>query len=179
MPHRRATLAAHEILDVVGRTDPAALESLTDLISRCDRVFSAGHGRSGLIARAVSMRLMHLGLPSFVVAETSTPAIRQGDVLWQFTSSGGGEPTLHRSRTAAAAGARIAVFTANADSELTAMADVAVVVPVRDGSVESIQHAGSLFEQASLVLGDSIAGTLQHVRGLSHADLDIRHANLV
>ena len=37
-----------------------------------------GAGRSGLVAKAFAMRLMHLGLEAFVVGETITPALNKG-----------------------------------------------------------------------------------------------------
>ena len=45
------------------------------------RVYVAGAGRSGLIARAFAMRLMHLGMEAYVVGETITPAMHTGDIL--------------------------------------------------------------------------------------------------
>ena len=51
------------------------INSFTSAILTADRIYVAGAGRSGLIARAFAMRLMHIGLESFVVGETVTPAM--------------------------------------------------------------------------------------------------------
>jgi Predicted sugar phosphate isomerase involved in capsule formation len=40
-----------------------------------------GAGRSGLVAKAFAMRLMHLGMISYVVGETITPALQTGDLI--------------------------------------------------------------------------------------------------
>jgi len=41
-----------------------------------------------------------------------------------------------------------------------------------------VQHAGSLFEQAILLLGDALAWHVQQRLGVADAQLDARHANL-
>lgn len=48
------------------------------------RIYVAGAGRSGLIAKAFAMRLMHIGMESYVVGETITPAMQNGDLLVVF-----------------------------------------------------------------------------------------------
>ena len=47
-----------------------------------------GAGRSGLVAKAFAMRLMHLGFTAYVVGETITPAMRPKDLLVIFSGSG-------------------------------------------------------------------------------------------
>ena len=57
------------------------LEGFADQIQKAKRVFVAGAGRSGFVARAFSNRLMHLGLAVYFVGEPTTPAIQAGDLL--------------------------------------------------------------------------------------------------
>ena len=64
-------------------------ENLIDMIEGADRVFLAGCGRSGLMVRGFAMRLMHMGKKVYVVGETTTPSINQGDLL--IIASGSGE----------------------------------------------------------------------------------------
>ena len=77
---------------------------------------------------------------------------------------------------ALAAGAHVAALCADAHAPLTRAASVAVVLPVRD--VQTRQHAGSLFEQAALILLDSLCWRLQTTLGRTYAELAARHDNL-
>jgi 6-phospho-3-hexuloisomerase len=52
------------------------------------RIYVAGAGRSGFIAKAFGLRLLHLGMDVYVVGETITPAFRLGDTLVVFSGSG-------------------------------------------------------------------------------------------
>lgn len=45
------------------------------------KVYIAGVGRSSLMIRSFAMRLMHLDITVYVVGETVTPAIQEGDLL--------------------------------------------------------------------------------------------------
>ena len=49
------------------------LEGFADQIQKARRVFVAGAGRSGFVARAFSNRLMHLGLTVYFVGEPTMP----------------------------------------------------------------------------------------------------------
>ena len=46
------------------------------LIEDAPRIFVSGAGRSGLIMRALGIRLMHLGKTVHVVGESTTPSIQ-------------------------------------------------------------------------------------------------------
>jgi 6-phospho-3-hexuloisomerase len=53
-----------------------------------------------------------------------------------------------------------------------------VVIPAGTG-VATVQHAGSLFEQACLILGDVLCGAFQTLQAIPDQELDRRHANLL
>ena len=50
--------------------DEDAINEFEDIIMNSKNVFVTGAGRSGLAAKAFAMRLMHLGISSYVVGET-------------------------------------------------------------------------------------------------------------
>lgn len=172
-----AVNAAAEITTLVAAVDPASLDALVDRIDRGGRVYASGHGRSGLVARAIAMRLMHLGIPAHVVGETGTPAIESGDLLLVISSSGAGAPALAQAATARRVGADVVALSARPDVALAAESAEVIVVPARV-EVASSQHAGSLFEQGCLVLGDAVCSALQARRGVTTDEMDARHANL-
>ncbi|MDF2916426.1 MULTISPECIES: 6-phospho-3-hexuloisomerase [Microbacterium] len=162
--------------------DAASLDDLADLVAGAERVFVMGAGRSGLALRMTAMRLMHLGLPVFVVGEVTTPAIGEGDLLLVASGSGTTSGIVRAAEIAVAAGARVAVITTASESPLSALSTVAVVIPAaakRDRSESaSAQYAGSLFEQIVVLVGDALFHTLWKRSGASADDLWPRHANL-
>ena len=53
---------------------------MNDVLSK-KRIFIAGVGRTGLMMKSFSMRLMHLGLKVFYIGETNTPSVSHNDLL--------------------------------------------------------------------------------------------------
>jgi 6-phospho-3-hexuloisomerase len=68
----------NEVIKLLDRED---IKSMLQKILEGDRIFVMGAGRSGLVAKAFAMRLMHLGFTVYVVGETTTPAVGQKDVV--------------------------------------------------------------------------------------------------
>lgn len=165
-----------ELADLVNHVTPASLERLTEVIVAAPRIYFTGVGRSGLAARAVAMRLMHIGKTIFVVGEVATPAIRGGDLLVAVSSSGRGS-ILNQARSAVDAGAEIAAIVAKQSTELAELAKASLVLPTRT-TVPTRQHAGSLFEQGTLVIGDALCRAVQSRLDVPEEILDNRHANL-
>ncbi|MBW7456512.1 6-phospho-3-hexuloisomerase, partial [Paenibacillus sepulcri] len=58
-----------------------AVEQLAEGILASRKIFVAGAGRSGLMMKALAMRLMQAGLDAHVVGETITPGIAKEDML--------------------------------------------------------------------------------------------------
>ncbi|MDR6690343.1 6-phospho-3-hexuloisomerase [Microbacterium sp. 1154] len=175
---------AEEVASVVDRlaSEPGDLDRVLDVLTGADRVFVVGAGRSGLALRMTAMRLMHLGLEVHVVGETTTPAIRAQDALLTASGSGTTGGIIRAAETAADVGARIVAITTAPDSPLARAADALVTVPAatkldRSGAA-SAQYAGSLFEQAVVLVGDAIFDALWHRSGATADELWPRHANL-
>lgn len=150
------------------------LDELAGQVGRARRVVCAGQGRSGLVAAALAVRLVHLGVAAHVAGEATQPAIGGGDLLIAVSRSGGTAVTVYQAERARATGAGVAAISARGDGPLPALADVVAILP----EVDSLQHGGSLFEQAALIAVDSLCGALQRARGLADADLAARHDNL-
>lgn len=171
----RAGAVLDEVRRAVATVDPDDVAALLAAVGAAQAVYFDARGRSGLMARALAMRWMHLGLEVHVAGETVTPAIGPDDLLICLSSSGRTGGPLANARVARSQGARVGVLTGAPDSPLAAAADIVVAVP----RVGSAQHAGSLFEQTCLVLGDAMCGTFQQSGAIPHAALDRRHANLL
>jgi 6-phospho-3-hexuloisomerase len=176
---RNAELILREQQAVIGQADENDLTRLPDAIRRAEHIFVLGEGRSGLVMRMLAVRLMHLGKPTYVVGETTTPAIEPGDLLIACSGSGETAVTCLHAEKAVAAGAMLAAFTADPESRLAHLAKMALIVPTQHklGStgVETVQYGASLFEQCVLVLCEAIVLGLIPERT---DDLVARHANL-
>ncbi|MCZ2404933.1 SIS domain-containing protein, partial [Paenarthrobacter sp. Z7-10] len=77
-----------EITTVVQRVEREDVRRLADVLAGAPRIFADGEGRSGLMANAFAMRLMHLGLPVHVIGESTTPSVQRGDVVVAISGSG-------------------------------------------------------------------------------------------
>ncbi|OFI39159.1 6-phospho 3-hexuloisomerase [Arthrobacter sp. SW1] len=175
-------LVQEEITRTAAGINPGQLALLAGELRGAQRVFVAGAGRSGLVLRMAAMRLMHLGLDVHIAGDTTTPAIRSGDVLLLASGSGITSGVVRAAQTAAKAGARLAVYTANPDSPLAELADVVVTIPAAQktdhGSALSAQYSGSLFEQVLFLASEAVFQTLWDHDATPAEELWLRHANL-
>jgi len=172
-----------EMDTALAAVSPEGLERLVSAVLEADRVYVVGGGRSGLMARAFAMRLMHLDLVAYVVGETTTPAIRAGDLLVACSASGQTQVTVLMSKVAQEAGARVFAMTAMPDSPMARLANETIVIPApskRSADVDdrSAQYGGSLFEQVLLLLLDAVSAEIGRRLGTPPREIDSRHANL-
>jgi len=172
----------------------AEVETFIAELLRARRVFIMGAGRSGLVAKAFAMRLMHLGMQAFVVGETITPALNADDLMVIFSGSGKTKTIADIADTAHAIGAHICLITSNADSRIAKLATCNVIIPsFRDnvgddaaefeirqmlGDQRSFAPLGTLFETASMVFADAVISRLMEITKTDETALKGRHANI-
>jgi len=159
-------------------------------------VFVAGAGRSGLMGRAFAMRLMHLGFKAYVVGETVTPAVRQGDLLIAISGSGSTKSVVSIAEKCQAVGAFVVSLTSKEDSVLSDLSSVNVVLPSKSNADEINENSsdddisvdpscrrsvlmlmGTAFEILTLIFTDAVVLNLTYVVGASEDDMKARHAN--
>ena len=183
-PEARLEAILAEIRLAFSEVTEDSLRGFGARITAARRIFVAGTGRSGLMARAFAMRLMHLGLKACVVGEILTPGIAAGDLL--LIASGSGETGSMRvmAEKAKKLGAGVALITAFPQSSLGRLADmhIALKAPTPKASgpaaFRSIQPMGSLFEQSLLLLLDLVVLQLMESLHAAPEDMFARHANL-
>jgi 6-phospho-3-hexuloisomerase len=166
-----------ELGEIAGRTSEADLERLADRILEADRVYVTGMGRSGLMARSFAMRLVHLGLSVFVVGETTTPSIEEGDLLLCCTRHGRSGSLLHYIQKAHAVRASAAIITMDPESPMVERADEFLLIPVKEGE-ETGQPLGTLFEQMLLLTLDALVIVLMEKRDFTEREMARLHTNL-
>ena len=158
------------------------IAGLIPFIKNADRIFVIGAGRTGLALKAAAMRLMHLGFTVFVAGETTTPAIRKGDLLLAGSGSGTTSSIVNAAQKAVSAGAQVVTLSTTIESPLAKLSEYVVILPAAQkqdhGATISKQYAGSLFEQSVLLLTDAIIQTLWKLDGTPAEELWKSHANL-
>ena len=124
----------------------------------------SGQGRSGLIMRMAAVRLMQVGLTAHVAGDATTPPIRSGDLLLVTSGSGETPAPLNHARRATAAGARVALITAQPASTIASLSDVVVTIPGETTKVNLVGNSrlplAAALEQATLVVMDVVVGRL-------------------
>ena len=173
---------SREISEAVGKFDQDQLAALVEAILQANRVFVCGTGRSLMMMKAFAMRLMHAGVAAYVVGETITPAIAQGDLLIAGSGSGQTQTTLAMIQAAADRGADTAVMTGHRTSPVAEACDLVVEVPApvtSDAALgTSVQLPGSLFEQCLLVMAAALVLKVMGRLGTTLADMRSRHTKL-
>ncbi|HPY59483.1 MAG TPA: 6-phospho-3-hexuloisomerase [Methanospirillum sp.] len=158
------------------------------------RIYVMGAGRSGLVAKAFAMRLMHLGMISYVVGETITPALQRGDLIVVLSGSGKTRTIMEIVQTAKEIGGRISLITSNSESPIGKIADTLVIIEsVRDsipdesmeydtrqmlGEHRSFAPLGTLFETAAMTFCDAVISRLMEITKTDESALKDRHANI-
>ena len=172
--------------------DRKEIDRLLDAIISARRVFIAGAGRSGLVAKAFGMRLMHLGFTVYIVGEVITPAIKEGDIIIILSGSGRTTSMTNVMNTSKAKGAKVAAITSFPDSPLGMGADYIVRLKGRTvddlardytdrqlvGDHEPITPLGTLFELTSMIFLDAIIEELMLRYQKSEEEMREYHTNL-
>lgn len=159
-------------------------DELIDQILDAGSIFVAGAGRSGLAMKGFAMRLMHMGLSSYVIGETVTPSFTQNDLLIIGSGSGTTSSLEVAAKKASNIGGKLTLITINPQSEIARAADTVVTIPAPSPKIAhttdftSIQPMGSLFEQSLWLLLDALILLLMERKDLRSEDMFERHANL-
>ncbi|NHN35360.1 6-phospho-3-hexuloisomerase [Paenibacillus agricola] len=178
---------ATEILQELQRTvkliSGEGSDSLVDAIGEARHIFLAGAGRSGLMAKAFAMRLMHLGLNVHVVGETVTPGLGKEDLLIICSGSGETKSLVSMAEKAKSLEAAVALITIYPNSTIGQLSRIAITLPgaPKDKSTSdysTIQPMGSLFEQTLLLFLDAVILSLMEKQGLDSSTMYGSHANL-
>jgi len=186
-------LIIENIEEVIDKLDREVIKAMLQKIIDGNQVFVMGAGRSGLVAKAFAMRLMHLGLSVYVVGETTTPAVVPQDIVIAISGSGETRTIADLGKLAKDIGSTLITITSKKDSTLGKISDIAVIIPSKNkndpdeagylerhmrGDYKNMPPLGTSFEITSLVFLDSVVGQLIMLTGASEAELTSRHKNI-
>jgi 6-phospho-3-hexuloisomerase len=188
--------AIDEIIDniqeVSSEIDSKSIMQMLDMLIDAKNVFIIGLGRSGLVARAFAMRLMHLGISVYVVGETITPAINSDDCLLAISGSGETSFIISTAKTSKNRNAKIIAVTSYDDSTLGELSDLIIHIKGRtkidsekdyikrqiNGRHQPLAPLGTLFEVSTLIFLEGVIAELMNKMGKTEADLKARHTVL-
>jgi len=172
-------LIIEKISGILAATDSSYDEKLTQMLDNSSRIFVAGAGRSGLIAKFFAMRLMHGGYDVYVVGEIVTPSLRKGDLLIVISGSGETETMIAFTKRAKELGALIALLTTKSSSTIGDLADMVLRIgtPEQYGKVVGMPM-GTTFELSTLMFLEATISHIIHEKGIPEEEMRTRHANL-
>ena len=172
-------LIIEKISSVLSVTDASYDEALTKLLDGARRIFVAGAGRSGLVAKFFAMRLMHGGYEVFVVGEIVTPSIREGDLLIVISGSGETETMIAFVKRAKELGGKVALLTTKASSTIGDLSDKVFQIgtPEQYGKIVGMPM-GTTFELSTLFFLEATISHIIHEKGIPEEEMRTRHANL-
>ena len=183
----------NNIVDAEQYLDKDAINSFEDTIIAANNIFVTGAGRSGLAAKAFAMRLMHLGLSAYVVGETISPAINEGDCIVAISGSGETNTIVSAAKIAKSRGSKVLSLTSYPDSTLGQLSDSFILVKGRTkkevddenymkrqihGNYTSLTPLGTAFELTTLVFLDAIVSELMEKMQQTESDLKASHTVL-
>jgi 6-phospho-3-hexuloisomerase len=176
-------IVLNEIQMVLTKLQSEAIERLLTMLESNNTLFVVGEGRSGFMAKSFAMRLNHLGKRVFVVGETITPSIKEGDVLFAVSGTGTSPSVLTAAAKSVEVKAKVWAITTNLDSPLTEHAHEIVVIEAatryrKSQEAQSVQPLGSLFDQCCHILFDSLCLRYASLLKVEHSDTLNKHTNL-
>ncbi|QWA10008.1 SIS domain-containing protein [Sodalis ligni] len=181
--HQTESAIIKELENTMGSIAADDVLALVEHIQRAEKVFFVGVGRVLLSLEAIAKRLAHLGIKTYIVGQITEPAITKNDLLIVGSGSGESMFPLGIAKKARSFGAAVAHIGSNPGSSMREHTDIFVRIPVqtkldRPDEVHSIQPMTSLFEQALLLLGDTIALMIVREKNIDMHNLWQFHANL-
>ncbi|TDA27147.1 MAG: 6-phospho-3-hexuloisomerase [Archaeoglobi archaeon] len=157
--------------------DQKKVEKFIDAIEGSKKIFCSGIGRSGLVARAFAMRLMHLGYEAYVIGETITPRIEPRDLLIAVSGSGETPIIVAFAKKTKEIGAKVVAVTSKADSSIAKIADLTIVLKSKFGKeISKFAPLGTLFEITALIFLDGIVAEIMEKKNISEDKLARRHS---
>jgi 6-phospho-3-hexuloisomerase len=179
----RGQEAVAELGDVLKRLDAGQFEAFAETIAKAQKIVLHGLGREGLQMRGLAMRLFHLGLDAHVWGDMTTPFLGKGDLF--LVSSGPGDFGSIRALTgvALAAGAKVAVVTAQPQSLTAREAGAVLHIPAQtmaddQGARQSVLPMGSLFESSMMLTFELLVLRLRELKDESAETMRARHTNM-
>lgn len=167
------------ISESIEQVDREKVDETLSKILCAQKIFVFGVGRSGLVAKAFAMRLIHLGLKVYVIGETITPYVEENDVVIAISGSGETSSVIRAARIVCKIRAYLISITSRPESTLAQMSNLTIILrPISDGKKKELAPLGTLFEDAAAILLDSFVAELMARKSETEETMSARHATL-
>ena len=169
-----------KIKDILEKVSKDDIEKVRNLFLNSNRIFVYGAGRSGLVAKAFAIRLVHLGFQTFVIGETITAPVQKGDLVVILSGSGETIPAVMTAEIANNLEANVISITAKKRSEIAKFADITLYISAGCDEEERKRYAplGTLFEASVWILLDGLIAYLLDSKKETEEVMRSRHATL-
>lgn len=169
-----------KIKDILNNVSQDDISKVKKLFFNANRIFVYGAGRSGLVAKAFAIRLVHLGFQTFVIGETITAPVQKGDLVVIVSGSGETIPAVMTAEIAHNLDAYVVSITGKKKSEIAKYADVTLYISAACDEVERKKFAplGTLFEASVWILLDGLIADLLVSKNETEEKMRSRHATL-
>ncbi len=173
----------NECVQVLSLVEEAEISRLIGEILAAEKVFVFGVGRVMLSMQAFAKRLNHIGIETHCVGDINEPAITAEDLIIIGSGSGQTVLPLAIAEKAKSLGAKVAHIGSLPQSEMAGIRDLFVRIPSQTklglpDEVTSVQPMTSLFEQALLLVADTVCSEIIQMKNIKMSDLWKYHANL-
>lgn len=177
-----AQRALGELAEALSRIEPEPVDELAKRLMTAKRIGLYGVGREGLMMRALTMRLYHLGLDAHMVGDVTMPPLAGGDCLVVSAGPGHFATVEALMRMARDQDAGVALLTAQNESELGRLAHVTIKLPAQtmaEGVRESAALTmGSAYEATQFLFFEYLVEKLRHRIPVTEAAMRSRHTNM-
>ncbi|MFH1013526.1 MAG: 6-phospho-3-hexuloisomerase [Thermoplasmatota archaeon] len=169
-----------KIKDILQKVSQETIDDVKQLFFKTNHIFVYGAGRSGLVAKAFAIRLVHLGFQAYVVGETITVPVQKDDLVVIVSGSGETLPAVMTAEIAHNLGAQVISITGKKNSDIARFADVTLFISVGCNEKERKRYAplGTLFEASVWILLDGLIADLLNSKKETEETMRKRHATL-
>jgi len=114
---------------IIAKINPKDLDKLAKLIETSKRVYLAGEGRSGLVAKIFALRLVSIGKKTSVVGDIVTPPMLPKDLLIIVSGSGETSSLLDLAKISKILSVKVVLVTATKKSALQKFSHKTFYIP--------------------------------------------------
>jgi len=165
------------VRDALANVDPAAVQQTIQEFIGAKKIFIYGVGRSGLVGQAFAVRLVQMGFDVHFVGDMTTPFVDQGDLVIIVSNTGETMSAVQTANIVRRVGARVISVTSNPNSKLGHASNIILEVgPNKDDQKKRLAPLGTIFEDAALVMFDSLVPLIMDRTEQNEASLRRRHA---
>jgi 6-phospho-3-hexuloisomerase len=166
-----------EIKESLDRIDQSISEAVCNAIIQAKKIFVYGVGRSGLVGKAFSVRLVQMGLDVHFIGDTTTPIVEKDDLLLVISNTGETMSAAQTANIVGRIGATVITITSNQHSKLGRASNIIVEIQTsRNEDRRRYAPLGTLFEAASFIYLDSLVPALMTKLEQTEATMRKRHA---